>query len=158
MCPFGILGVFFWYFQGVLGVFSRGPEFRAGGHFSWKFRVRPFRVSLAGGGILELSLKSFVLRKRPKNNKQNPPRDSTLVAQKLFGTHESTPMGSTPTPGFWLRGTKLRPWSKQSSEQTQTTPDSAFTRERRISDHGSKFLARGKLRPWSEFRSPKRRG
>ena len=47
---FGLLGVFFRYFRGILGVNSGSPEFRAGGHFSWKFRVGPFRGSVAGRG------------------------------------------------------------------------------------------------------------
>ena len=35
---FGILGVFFRYFQGILGVNSGSPEFRAGGYFFGIFR------------------------------------------------------------------------------------------------------------------------
>ena len=35
---FGILGVFFGYFQGILGVNSGSPEFRAGGYFFGIFR------------------------------------------------------------------------------------------------------------------------
>ena len=48
---FGNLGVFFRYFRGILGINSGSPEFRAGGIFSvfsWKFRVGPFRGSVAG--------------------------------------------------------------------------------------------------------------
>ena len=44
----------FWYFRGILGLNSGSPEFRAGGYFfgifSWKFRVGPFRGSVAGRG------------------------------------------------------------------------------------------------------------
>ena len=45
-----------------------------------------------------------------------------------------------PLPkGFWLRGTKLRPWSKQNSDQN--------------SDHARLCISQGKekLRPWSQF-------
>ena len=47
---FGILGVFFRYFRAIFGVNSgRGYFFR---YFSWKFRVGPFRGSVAGRGVL----------------------------------------------------------------------------------------------------------
>ena len=56
MRVFGILGVFFQYFRGILGYFLGSPEFRAGGYFfgifSWKFRVGQFRGSVAGRGVL----------------------------------------------------------------------------------------------------------
>ena len=57
MCIFGILGVFFWYFRGILGANSGSPEFQGGGvffrYFSWKFRVGPSRGSVAGRGVLK---------------------------------------------------------------------------------------------------------
>ena len=45
-CPFWVCsrGIFLGFLNFGPGVFFR--------HFSWKLRVRPFRVSLAGGGIL----------------------------------------------------------------------------------------------------------
>ena len=52
---FGISGVFFWYFRGIWGINSGSPEFRAGGCFFGiflKFRVGPFRGSVAGRGVL----------------------------------------------------------------------------------------------------------
>ena len=42
----------------------------------------------------------------------------------------------------------------ETQTKTQTTPDSAYAKERKNSDHGLSFW-KGKLRPWSEFRSPK---
>ena len=68
-----------------------------------------------------------------------PNRDSQISNGE---THVSTPMGLPLPQGFRLRGTKLRPWSKQNSDQTQTTPDSVFTKERRNSDHGLSFWER----------------
>ena len=51
----------------------------------------------------------------------------------------STPMGLPLPQGFRLRGTKLRPWSKQNSDQN--------------SDHARLCMYQGKekLRPWSKF-------
>ena len=47
----------FWYFFGILGVFSWGSRISARGvffrYFSWKFRVWPSRGSVAGRGILK---------------------------------------------------------------------------------------------------------
>ena len=51
----------------------------------------------------------------------------------------STPMGLPLPHGFSLRGTKLRPWSKQNSNQN--------------SDHAKLCIYKGKekLGPWSKF-------
>ena len=50
----------FWYFGGIFSVFSKFRESRISGrgvffrYFSWKFRVGPFRGSVAGRGVLNL--------------------------------------------------------------------------------------------------------
>ena len=55
---------YFWYFFGIFGVFSWGSRLSARGiffrYFSWKFRVGPFRGSVAGRGVLNPNLLFFV--------------------------------------------------------------------------------------------------
>ena len=50
----------FWYFFGIFGVFSWGSRISARGvfcrYFSWKFRVGPSRGSVAGRGVLNISV------------------------------------------------------------------------------------------------------
>ena len=57
---------------------------------------------------------------------------SKQLHENVIGINFSAPMGLPLPQGFWLRGTKLRPWSKQNS-------DSVFIGERRNSDHGLSF-------------------
>ena len=68
---------YFWYFFGILGVFFWGSRISARGvffrYFSWKFRVGPFRGSVAGRGVLNsgecyaLNLKSENVEKHVMN-------------------------------------------------------------------------------------------
>ena len=62
---FGIFGVFWGCFLGVLN-FGRGVFFR---YFTWKFLVRPFRVSLAGGAFLRFAKTSQAILSHSKGDK-----------------------------------------------------------------------------------------
>ena len=59
--------------------------------------------------------------------------------QKVAKMKKSTPMCLPLPQGFWLRGTNSDHGPNKTQTKTQTTPDSAFTIERRNSDHGLSF-------------------
>ena len=85
---FGILGVFFRYFRGILGVNSGSPEFRPGGvffrYFSWKFWVGPSRGSVAGRGALKALVQRDSILNRLKENKHKKAEPfCTLVVARL---------------------------------------------------------------------------
>ena len=103
----GIFRVFFRYFRGILGklresrIPGRGVFFR---YFSWKFRVGPFRGSVAGRGVLNQSQQHrFTTGMNPCRSSENPCRtfsetpakDSQNPSEKQFSS-ESPWKGCAP--------------------------------------------------------------
>ena len=88
-----VFGIFSGYFRGIFGVFSLGFRISARGvffrYFSWKFRVGPFRGSVASRGVLKANYGGKIEHKlyfsnfsgTPGISQQNP----GISCQKKFG-------------------------------------------------------------------------
>ena len=84
----------FWYFVGIFSVFSGifgvnsgSPEFRAGGYFSWKFRVGPSRGSVGGSNVIGCG-ESRKLKATP-DPKRNGSYTSTPYRPPLYGINQN---------------------------------------------------------------------
>ena len=102
---FGILGVFFRYFRGILGVNSGSPEFPAGGYF---FGI--FRGNSGSGPISGLCRQVGAFSTSVKGRFQRPPRTkSELKVQRSMNAKVGSGFAfpgaelSAPSPGDDLR-------------------------------------------------------
>ena len=103
----GYFGVFFSIFSGYFGgkfwecrISGRGVFFR---HFSWKFRVGPFRGSVAGRGVLKSSIKLFtILRFSGRANLKGAEKETDSPKTPFWTTISPHNAFSAPLAGSHL--------------------------------------------------------